>query len=567
MTAKELTPTPSKAQGSAQTIEVRAPEPGSYWRLKADFEGQHTRRCDANPMDKGTVLLLKDIQHADGQAHAYTLAPHPGWPEGAQTDAAFHADDFHDWWEPEWDAETVRERELMGLNKEMEKTKMAMLEPPPEPKPVAHLGHTPSKDVQGEGRALATTDSIAAMTAYADQLKENAEQRSQWIQTHSKTLSGQGATMARYHAERAQAALARANAQLKGVESLLKTAENLRLYTGEGVTVYPLRDGKPAAPDARVTVYQELLAFDEETLILLDHGGMDHRHVDELITALADPALVERMIPSKRGVVLCRFRGSYKEFFPGGDAAAALANAGMNAQAQQTMLLVRDGERVTLIDAPEVLGNMKQLLPSKGEQSSYFRDEVTKDDLAYADAQARQLANLDRYGKTLIVLWGLRDRDELFAGSALPRFASWLDPAFQNAYMELVSLDTMLRDDRPHFADWRKAQNAHLVAGAWVAVNIQQTMAHDWLPAAFASTPNINGDFFQTRRANLPEGEVVHIGRAKSNERGLYIEVPLIDSSWRDPGAGETCLQALCCGRTQRRPRPTGRQCRAYPCG
>lgn len=282
------------SSGQAQTLE--APSPGSYWRLQRDVQSSRDARCITPEMSAGTVLLLTQVDYADGEPHAYRFAGHPMWANADQVKVVFHADDFYEHWERAPDGEAIRAAELAELLQQIEQTKKKLMQDPPEALGVRLLG-VDAPDGES-GKALATQDSIDAMTAYAHQLQRDAEERTNWIQTNSKKLGEQGTQMARFHSERAQAALARAKLQLDGVKGLLKTADNLRLYVGDGVELVQLLDGAPAASNEPLTIYQELLAFDEETLILLDRGGMDHTHTKELAKALGDTALLNRMIPS-----------------------------------------------------------------------------------------------------------------------------------------------------------------------------------------------------------------------------------------------------------------------------
>ena len=361
------------------------------------------------------------------------------------------------------------------------------------------------------------------MVAQAQRLEEDARTRTEWITGHSATLSGQGTQMARFHGERAQAAMARAKLQLEGVEGLLKTVANLKLYTGDGVEAIQLRDGEPAPAGLPLTFFQELLAFDEETLLHLDKGGLDHRDVDDLAVALADDALVARMIPAPRGAVLCQFRGSNKVFEQGESMATALYNAAMNESSKYKRLLVRDGQRLWL----EVLQSMTQLMPSVSElvdaDDRWGRNmgPLTREDLEYAASQRRQIGRLDRYGQVLIALWGLRDRTQFLDGSGIPQFTNWLDPAFQNRHLALVSLDNMLGVMRPSFGTWRHEHNAYLDVGAWVAADLDKGITPHSVPAAFSNADN------QIYRCALPMGNRVVIERVRSDDTGLFITIPL----------------------------------------
>lgn len=518
----------ASAADRAEALRMAAPSPGSYWRLRDDFAGQHDDRCRARAMGAGTVLMLAEIKTADGEHHAYVFAPHPAWTKDRQQTQTFHADDLYRYWEPAPDGEAVRASELQALLVDMEETKAEMLAPPPSAVPAGLLAHDPSTSTGEPGQALATRDSIKAMEAYAARVQEDAQLRSNWITEKSRILSRQGSAMARFHSERATAALAKANAQLEGVKGVLQTVANLKLYTGEGVDAMLLRDGDPATPDAPITVYQELLALDEETLILLDAGGLDHTHVDELADALADPELVARMIPAERGMVLCQFRASYKEFFKGEGAAAALANDQMNRAAQLPRLLVRDGERLWLVGIDGVLDGLEQLLPSTAEQASYFTVErwgreprrITREDISYADAQREQMGRLDRYGKVLIALWGLYDRQEIFVGSSIAPFSNWLDPGFQARHMKLVSLDSMIAVSRPDFRQWQAAHNASLASGAWVALNLREALTARYAPGAFAQSGMVY-------EPELPGGGWELVQRVKADATGLFVHVPM----------------------------------------
>ena len=524
----------SSPAARGQALRMDAPEPGSYWRLREGFGGRHDERCQASSMDAGTVLMLEEIKLADGSHHAYVFAPHPGWDKNQQVKQTFHADDLYLYWEPATDGEAVRAAELQALLVQMEETKAQMLAPPPDAVPAGQLAHDPSATTGEPGQALATKSTIDAMEAHVARVQADAEARSTWITKQSNVLARQGGAMARFHGERAAAALARANAQLDGVKGILQTVANLKLYTGDGVDILLLRDGEPAAPDARITVYQELLALDEETLILLDAGGLDHTKVEALADAVADPDLVNRMIPADRGMVLCRFRAGYKEFFKSDDVAAVIANERMNRESQLPRLLVRDGDKLWLVSIDGVLDGLEQLLPSKAEQDGYFSEErwgreprrITREDIGYADAQRRQMGRLDQYGKVMIALWGLYDRGEILAGSDIPQFSNWLDPDFQTRWMTLVSFDSMIAVARPDFRQWQATHNAALASGAWVAVNLWQALSHRFAPGAYGKS-GYSEDRRPIYSPALPQGGQELIARTRSDAGGIYVEVPM----------------------------------------
>lgn len=545
MTGKPAAGTSMTASGSATRSQASihrldAPRPGTYWRARKAIDQQSDQRRDTYAIEEGEVLLLSQIEEADGEPLVYIFAPHPSLPKRYQDGNRFHADDFYDCFEPAPDGEDVRQQELLAHLRDMEETKALMMSSPPDSVPAGLLSHDPSEQVGAPGKELATTDQVNAMVAHAQRLKEDAERRSSWITTHSEKLGQQGKVLANFHQERATAALARAQEQLEGVKALLRTVDNLRLYTGEGIESMLLREGIPAAPDELITIYQDVLSFDEETLILLDQGGADHTKVESIAEALKDPALLSRMIPAARGMTLVRFRAKSKEFIrPSGDndLLTRLYNDNMSTESKRLRLLVRDGERLSLLDIPEVLQGITQLMPSTAEQDSYFTEKprsyewslgprrITRDDLDFARARKAQMGALDSYGKVLIALWGLYDRGEIFTeGGPMPRFSNWLDPAIMDRYLKLVSLDSMLGEDRPSYAEWRREQNRYFAPGCMVAVHVSRFHTTTNLPAAYSRGDNQSQVYELEDKQALRHGL---IGRVQADSTGLYVSVPM----------------------------------------
>lgn len=524
----------SSARGSAMRMEE--PVAGTYWRLRADLAEHHDQRIQTGDMEAGTVLMLARVEHADGAAHAYEFAAHPLWGDDA-AGPRFHADVFYVHWEPEPDGERVRAEEMRQLMADMDATQKLLMQPPPDAPPVALLGHSPIDAIGEAGRALATPDQVQAIARHAEQLRADAQARSSWISKHTGTLGTQGAALAAFHQERAAWMLARAEAQLEGVKGLLATVANLQLYTGKDVDLLPLRDGAPAAPGERLHIYQDVLALDEELLIHVDSGGADHTKTEAIRDALADMAVVARLVPAERGIVLVNFSNRYKEFVCKEIAGAALVNNRMNRESMRRRLLVRDGQRLWLVDAPDVLDAITQLMPSAAEQGAYYRrdhwgappEEITRDDLDYAQAQRRQMHALDHYGKVLIALWGLTDRGELFAGSHLPRFSNWLDEGFQRTWLSLVSHDHLLGVERPGFAAWQREQNQLLVAGSWVAIHPAKAFNTYTAPGAYS-----NPQYSKPERIYSPRRAGVHIGQVQANDVGLFVDVPCQYDGYRD---------------------------------
>jgi len=497
---------PRAHRGEVIVERLSPPAPGQYWRAIADIQGRHDTRGSYNGVDAGTVLMINKIEFADGQEHVIIMSSHPSREDRRQVDMRFHAEDFYRLWEYAPDGAAIRENEINALMLEMRATQDAMRQPPPDAQPAALLGHQPEPNQGGEtGNELATREGLQAMVAHAEQLKDAANKQLAWIETHTKLISQQGSALARFHQERAAAMLAAANAKLEGLSGILSTVKNLKIYVGDGVKATLITDGAPAAPETPITLYQDLLAFDEELLLQLDNGGLDHRMVEDVASALADPAFANQMIPSERGLVMVRFRGSHKDFVKARAGAniaesigVAMVNEKMNAESSRHRLLYRDGARFFMIECDEILPAIKQLLPNTAEQNGYFRrtrydykkgtyeaERITPDDIDYADAQKAQLTHLNDYARVLICLWGLHDRTDLFESTTIPRFSNWLDAGFQQAHLRLISHDSLLGEERPSYSDFRETNNSYLAAGVTVAVNLVKAFDADSAPTCF----------------------------------------------------------------------------------
>ncbi len=524
----------------APTIErgdfarLEPPGAGQYWRLDLPLKETSTNQASHPDIEAGTVLLIREIEsQVDGTPHVVHLTPHPDWYTGPSDEPwspRFLYDDFLKLWSRAPDAQQVREREMQALTAQMGETQQAMLTPPPPAKVAGLLAQQPSPNAGGDTRSLATGRGLEDMLAHAQATKYAASERIKWITTHTNRLNGQTHKLARYHQERAESMLARAQASLKGLDKIFETVRNLKLYTGEDVSVVQVCNGDPAPPETRFTFYQDLLALDEELLINLDSGGLDHHDIEDLPKVLADPAVANRLIPAQRGFVLCRFRDSDKEFLraPANAGIAdhmsvAIANARENEIARRKCLLYRDGARFYIISSA-AFKDISQLLPSTGEQNEYYlretslaarrqphteEDRITQDHLDFAAAQHAHLGALNDYARVLVLCWGLHDRTELFETTGLPKFSNWLDQAVQNTFMKLVSHDNMLGQARESYADYRNRVNQLLCAGATVIVDTSRDQDVDHAPGLLASQGTYN---FRT-------GETVHARVYKPSQR------------------------------------------------
>lgn len=542
MSSQELVPSDVVRPAlSDRRFRLDDPTPGTYWRTKKKLKTKNVEQCESPDLPKGIVLLLTEVVQADGEPHTYVMAGHPLWND--DDELRFHVDIFHDYWEPAPDGAQVREQELADLHDDMRETQRLLMSPPPDAVPAGLIGHDPVEQVGVPGQALATVDTIKAIEAYAEQVQDRAKALASWTKKHTTALGVQARQLAGFHTEKANVALAVAKAQTEGVQVAQRVAANLQVYVGNGIEVMQIRDGEPAPRGEKLRVLQECLAFDEECALHVEScpDGLDHTMAEELSAALADNSLVDRMIPYALGMVVVKFRRSFKEFVkttdPKMEAATHRFNSQMSEEAKRSRLLLRDGDRLYLIES-ELFDNLQQLMPNQREMTDTFSEhrwgsppkELKREDLNYAQAQRRQMGMLDVYAKVLIALWGLRDTQGLLADSAIPAFANWLDPAFQDAFLELCSHDRLIGEERPDYAEWRREQNSFLAPGSTVAVVPARCMNDEYLPGAFATQERYNGRTYEKERVfdldrTVQDGMVA---RVQADKRGLFVEVPLV---------------------------------------
>lgn len=491
--------------------------PGQYWRLVSSLPAERSDYATHRDLDAGLLLLVERVERTlDGQLHSVTLAPHPEWGAHA-AGVRMTVDRFLSVWVLAVDGAERRAREAEAVGERMRVLQQELAQGPQQAPEALQIALARP----GSGGLLATAEDVERLGALAAAEAERAQGMVAWVEARTGTLAECGACLARYFTERAKALMASAEGRLAEVGRVLEMVKNLKIYTGDDVAVHLLRDGVPADASEPITIFQDQLAFDSELLLRLDADGIDHQHLEDVAQALQDDGLCAQMIPAKRGIVLVRFSARWRRYVSGDGLGAAVANSAMNEEAQRNRLLLRDGDRMWLIECDEALKDLKQLMPSTSEQSGYFErahDALRPEHLDFARAQRRQLAALSGYARVLILLWGLRDRTEVLDNSSVPRGANWLAADVQGRHVRLVSMDSMLGADRETPEAFMRRHWEWIAPGVTVAVD-----ADAWVEHSAAHCPGLFSASRQ-RIARLSTRYVV--ATVKSAGDALYIEVP-----------------------------------------
>ena len=256
-----------------------------------------------------------------------------------------------------------------------------------------------------------------------------------------------------------------------------EVAFTIDLYLGRDEQVDLIADGEPAPSDTPIVIRQMVLAADEESLILVEEGGVDWTKMSAFVDWLtADPANRDRVIPDQRGVVVIVPSGHTRRT---GDGLRDAAEADANNRAHW---IIRNGERLYLLVTDPNLKVGPTILPRRDEFVSYFTDRAGEllepGSQKWVTAQEAADARRRHYMRLMLVLQGLVDRSVCFA--PLPEGGvNLLSLSAQDDGKVIIlnELDRAIGDGRETFSQWQDRLNAGLRPGMRV---ILATGHPDW---------------------------------------------------------------------------------------
>lgn len=155
----------------------------------------------------------------------------------------------------------------------------------------------------------------------------------------------------------AKAQLAKLKTSIGAINDRIFTVE---LYAGLVEELVLVRDGQPAANDAKVKIFQRQHFMDEECLYAYEAGGMEFKHIKKFDRWLARPENFTRILSHDRCVVSFRVRRNEKERdFESFREFINFAFSGLKEADKLTFLYIRNGEKlyrlITGIDFGEEL--------------------------------------------------------------------------------------------------------------------------------------------------------------------------------------------------------------------
>lgn len=264
-----------------------------------------------------------------------------------------------------------------------------------------------------------------------------------------------------------QELMAQVTPMLAELDRMKQVIHTVDLYLGRNEEMELLRDGEPAEADEQIVVRQRVLAADEESLVLVDEGGVDARKMDAFLEWVA--ASVENtalLLPEPKcvvAVVPSRQDRDYKDPW---------LNNTMHQANAQTHWLFRNGEKLWVMTTDFTAGQV--ITPRHDEFTSFFESRDfrgTKTTLvpgsdAWLKAEEAAGARKRHYMKIGMILQGVLDRTEVFA--PLPAGGVNILTAAQAELQQvrfINELDLVLTDGREPFAQWQRRLNAQLQPG------------------------------------------------------------------------------------------------------
>lgn len=253
------------------------------------------------------------------------------------------------------------------------------------------------------------------------------------------------------------------------LERLQEVAWTIDLYLGRDEHVELLRDGSPAPADTPLVVRSSVLFADEESLLLVEHGGVDFRTVDAFLHWLvAAPENLDRVVPDQRCIVAVKPSRQGRDY---GD--PWMANYARQAN-ERAHWIVRNGERVYLlvtgVDLP--IGN--RITPKQDEFTAMFTVKgvpLEPGSDAWVQAEKRAEARQRHFMRLMLVIQGLVDRSVCLRPLPDSGVNVMSMAAHDSGQVVLLDEDRLaLTDGRPSFRAWQKSLNGRLRSGVRVVL-------------------------------------------------------------------------------------------------
>lgn len=209
------------------------------------------------------------------------------------------------------------------------------------------------------------------------------------------------------------------------VQNLQRIITVMNLYTGQSVDVTVICDGAKAPSAEPIHVRQRILFMDEEYLADAENGGIDYEKTDVFCDWLRKPANRDIVLPESKCIVAMKPKRYDKEY-----SRDYYLNKELNAWNHHTLIVIRDGERLFLIDSDDLelygtaipYSDQAERFQKRYDALSEGGRRVYESDLAAIKKESEALGFM--YLKYISFLQGMVDSGKIFdLSQGRPNFA------------------------------------------------------------------------------------------------------------------------------------------------
>lgn len=579
----------SDIDGLRKLDSQNALEPGQYWRLTKTIEVPHafSRSYGNVTLHEGDVHLITKLFEFEGTLHSITFLEHP---RNANSSGKFSSytlltNEFFAAFEPIAleEAKAIRATEQAQVMAEVQSVQDEMMQAQSNPLALpavqeaarkaveeferneAHRVQAEVKDTQqraadlrrihrraarrseAKGNPVAvrkatisdrldvmisegvTSDGVRDLQLEAGRRLAIAEATSKWLADRSRHMGEILKRVTPFFSEQGQLALASASGAIARVSQIERGITSLKLYTGDGIDVVPVREGADAPTSEPLTLMQRKLAMDEELAVWVDvDESFDFSNQSEFFKHLAtDSRLLQQILPTPRCVVSMLTTRRHIEY---GRDLSAYERMQRDIANKRVFLLIRNGENVHAVYSCEPSHEAaKRLFPTEAEIHEPFQgidgSSIGLHDVAFGDATGDFDDLALHYRRFLILLCGLDHRMNLFGEFFPPEEKpAFMSLAFQQRYFRFIEDDDssrMIGGDTESAHQWMTRHNANLRSGSRVVVTGPNALS--------AAVPHVRRSRDTEFDTSVSRNPLVAALRSGS----LYLPVPTIKGAAR----------------------------------
>ena len=522
--------------------------PGTWWRLAEPYSS-----FDEMPKpNHGLVLMISEVRVIDGDKHTVVLHPHPLWSQqSSHPSTKFLYENFLSLFILEENGESLRESEIAEL---MQKVSTISSQMNNLPDPQLLLASEKAKQEKSQNNQSKKSDNTTTIipsallpsqdVVDAQNKIENRitalEAQKNWISKRTDEIKQTMTLVAIYQEEKVQQSLASISQETQRAEQLLQGVQTMRLFLGEDIMLLPVLEGKGAPSNEPLYYMQRMLFLDEEIIIadLLEGFSSDHMSCTNLADIFSkNPSILDRILPFQRCATIARIRRNERPA-PGGKMDIQTLFQKMNADQadKRILILIRNGENVSILIADETTSRAKRFFPSRHEIDHLFtvngfgkeNREIRPDDIMYSDARAMHDQVALFYKRFLILLWGIHERTDTF-GSFVPKGTNWLTQQTHQKWFRYVhDEENVIDDGKPSIENWFKSQNASVSKGSRIIIQWSNVLDGYNAPSLTEQTQN----WSYIWKAGVEPKEAISVCHVETDNKNHFVRCPALRKSY-----------------------------------